>query len=103
MKTVQVTDDLYNEIKDRLPTSSMVEFIGKKLFIRTVTYHLIGEVVAFVDGFLQLESASCVFDSGDFKTALGKGLLTNAEFIGTVWVNTASITDMFPWNHGLPK
>jgi hypothetical protein len=103
VKTIQVSDGLYEEIKDRLPISSLGQFIGKKLFIRTVTYHLIGEVVAFTDGFFQLENASVVFDSGNFATALGKGQLSQSEIVGKVWVNTASITDMFPWTHELKK
>lgn len=76
---------------------------GSKLFIRTVTYHLVGEVVGTTEsGFVELTDAAWVADSGRFMQALEKGALNEVEPVGTAWVNTASITDVFPWKHALP-
>lgn len=76
---------------------------GNKLFIRTVTYHLVGEVVALGDdGFVELKDAAWVADSGRFTQALEKGTLNEVEPVGVAWVNTAAVTDAFPWKHALP-
>lgn len=79
---------------------------GDKVFVRTVTYHLIGEVesTVVVEGvsFVKLAQASWVADSGRFHTALADGTLNEVEPVGEAWVNLASITDMFPWKHALP-
>jgi hypothetical protein len=77
---------------------------GDKLFIRTVTFHHVGKVVdqGQADGFLQLESASWVADSGRFHTAIQEGELSEVEYVGEVFVNLAAIVDAFPWDHDLP-
>jgi len=80
----------------------MDKFVGKKLFIRTVTYHLVGQVEKIEDGFIELSTASWVADSGRFHKAIADGTLAEVEPVGTAFVNVASITDMFPWAHELP-
>lgn len=75
---------------------------GEKLFIRTVTYHLVGEVVNVSGSVMELKDASWVADSGRFHQAITKGTLNEVEPVGTAYVNTASITDAFPWIHELP-
>ena len=79
---------------------------GEKVFVRTVTYHLVGEVAGTesVGGttFVRLEGASWVADSGRFGAAIAKGTLSEVEHVGTALVNVASITDAFPWRHELP-
>lgn len=76
---------------------------GQRLFIRTVTYHLVGEVVALgEDGFVELKDAAWVADSGRFAQAIATGTLNEVEPVGRAWVNTASITDVFPWAHDVP-
>ena len=75
---------------------------GDKLFIRTVTYHQLGEVVAVTDGWLRLKNASWVADSGRFHTALETGELSEVECCGDITVNTQTIVDVFPWTHDLP-
>ena|ERR1700722_18448650 len=94
MKTVIVSTDI--------ETPPLAEFLGQKLFIRTLTYHLVGEVVAITDNFFELKNASWVADSGRFMQAIKEGKLNEVEPVGTAWVNTDSITDMFPWEHELP-
>ena len=75
---------------------------GDKLFIRTVTFHHVGEVVEEADGFLRLKGASWVAESGRFHTALEEGELAEVEYVGDAFVNVATIVDVFPWTHDLP-
>jgi len=76
---------------------------GEKLFIRTVTFHHVGEVVAEDDGFLRLVNASWVPDSGRFHTAIDEGELLEVEYVGAAFVNVSTIVDAFPWDHDLPS
>jgi len=49
-KTITISDDTYESIKDQLGADEQVDisdlqdFVGKKIFVRTVTYHLVGKV-----------------------------------------------------------
>ena len=92
----QLSEDEVTEVDD------LEDFVGKKLFIRTVTYHLVGEVVKKIANFLQLKNASWVADSGRFMQAIKDGTLDEVEPVGEAWVNLNAITDMFPWKHKLP-
>jgi hypothetical protein len=82
--------------------SSLRELIGMNLFIRTVTYHSVGQVVGIVDGFLVLAGASWVADSGRFMNALRDGTLNEVEPVGGMLVAVSAIVDIFPWKHSLP-
>jgi hypothetical protein len=79
---------------------------GDKVFVRTVTYHLIGTVKkADEDGFLILEPAVWVADSGRFAAAIDTGSLNEVEVPATpteVAVSRGSIVDVWPWNHDIP-
>lgn len=77
--------------------------IGKAYFIRTVTYHLTGRLVAVDKDFLLLEDAAWVADSGRFTQAIGEGKLSEVEPVGEAIVNKQSICDAFPWKHELPQ
>lgn len=75
----------------------------KKVFIRTVTYHHVGEVEGVVGDFVLLKNASWVADSGRFHVALRDGKLSEVEPMpGVVAVNTKAIVDVAEWNHELP-
>lgn len=78
------------------------ELTGKKVFIRTVTYHLVGKVEKVVDGFIKLSGASWIADSGRFSQAIKEGTLNEVEPVEKAWVSLGSIVDIFPWNHELP-
>ncbi len=78
------------------------ELTGKKLFIRTVTYFLVGKVEAVEDGFIRLSGASWVADTGRFSQAISDGTLNEVEPVGNAYVSLGSIVDMFPWTHELP-
>lgn len=108
-KTITVSDDTFELIKNQLKTEEKVDitdlddFIGKKLFIRTVTYHLVGKVVKRIGNMFELEDASWVADSGRFMNAIKEGKLDEVEPVGQAFVNMNSVVDMFPWVHDLPS
>jgi hypothetical protein len=107
MKTIEVSEEVFEKIKDQLgesvDVSSLDDFVGQKLFIRTVTYHLLGEVVKRAGNLLELKDASWVADSGRFMNAIKEGTLNEVEPVGKCWVNSQGIIDIFPWAHPLPK
>jgi uncharacterized Fe-S cluster-containing protein len=78
------------------------KLVGTEVFIRTVTYHLVGRVKSFDGAFFELEDASWVADSGRFHQAIKDGTLNEVEPVGVAFVNVGAITDMFPWTHALP-
>lgn len=77
--------------------------VGKKYFVRTVTYHLVGKVLEIDGDFLILTDASWVADSGRFSKALELGGLREIEYVGEAIINMKAITDAFPWHHDCPK
>jgi len=78
--------------------------IGDKVFIRTVTYHYTGRVIAQDDGFVTLEEAAWVADSGRFAQALSDGTLEEVEpYPDRVQVALSAIVDVSPWLHNLPR
>lgn len=107
--TLEISDETYEKIKDQLTSEELTEinklddFVGKKLFIRTVTYHLTGEVVKRIGNFIQLKKAAWIADSGRFMEAIKNGTLDEVEPVGEAWVNLNAVTDMFPWKHKLPE
>jgi hypothetical protein len=110
MRTISVSEETYNAIKDQLGEEEKIEvnsykdLVGKKLYIRTVTYHLTGKVEKVVGMFLQLSNAAWVADSGRFMQAIEKGELKEVEPMKAVtWVNLNSVTDMCIWKHKLPE
>lgn len=108
-KTITISEDTYELIKDQLTQNERVDLskiedlVGKKWFFRTVTYHLVGKVIKTFGNFLHLENASWVADSGRFMQAIKNGKLNEYEEVGECFVNLDSVTDFFPWKHSLPK
>lgn len=77
--------------------------IGKKYFVRTVTYHLVGELVHVDDRELLFKDASWVASSGRFHIALRDGVLAEVEpFASPVIMGRGSIVDACEWLHALP-
>ena len=109
MKTIQVSEETYDRIKEQLEDEETIEvdsyedMIGKQFFFRTVTYHLVGKVTKRIGHFLQLENASWIADSGRFMNAIKEGTLSEVEPVGAAFINIESVTDFFPWKHKLPK
>ena len=52
MKTVCIADEVYEKLKDQLgehtDITSLEDWIGKDIFIRTLTYHFVGHVEKIV-------------------------------------------------------
>lgn len=107
-RTIEISEETYEKIREQLQAdelvdvSSLDDLVGKKFFIRTVTYHMTGKVVKRMGTFIQLEDAAWIADSGRFSQAILNGELDEVEPVGTMWVNLSSIVDFFPWKHKLP-
>ena len=81
-----------------------LKLVGNAYFFRTVTYHLVGKVVAqHGGGIIELDEASWVADSGRFMQAIKSGTLNEVEPVGKAYLNLKSVTDFFPWVHELPQ
>lgn len=78
--------------------------VGDQLFIRTVTFHLVGKVEEVDGEWVRLSGASWVADSGRFHKAIADGVsaLSEVEHVGDAYVNMATAVDAFPWAHDLP-
>ena len=108
MKTITISDETYESIREQLgdeekiDISSLEELIGKKLFLRTVTYHILGKVERVIGKLLCLSTASWVADSGRFMNAIKQGTLDEVEPVGNWFVNLDTVTDFGEWKHKLP-
>jgi hypothetical protein len=84
-------------------SSLAAKLVGSKVLIRTVTYFLLGEVVEGVGGFVKLDGASWVADTGRLSKAIADGTLNEVEMLGDgVHVNLGAAVDVIPWHHALP-
>lgn len=104
-KTIEVSDEVYEQIKDQLGDSKEIfsyeDLVGGAYYFRTVTYHLVGKVKKIVGRFAYLESASWIADSGRFMNAIKDGTLNEVEPVGVAFVNLDTVTDFFPWKHSV--
>lgn len=109
MKTITISEQTYEGIKDQLKEkekvdiSSLDDIVGEKLFLRTVTYHFLGKCVKKMGNFIQLEGASWIADSGRFMDFIIEGKINEVEPVGTWFVNLDTVTDFGIWKHELPK
>lgn len=88
-----------NEVKT---INAYEDFVGQSIFVRTVTYHLVGRVTKIVGKLIFLEDASWVADSGRFMNAIKDGTFDEVEPVGDWFVNMDSIVDGGLWMHELP-
>ncbi len=110
MKNLIISDENYEKIKNKLDEEEKIDIdviedlIGRKFYIRTITYHCVGKITKKVGSFLVLEDASWIADSGRFSDAIkdGFGISAEIEPVGEMMVNLNSIVDMFIWKHSLP-
>ena len=86
-------------------SGEMTDFIiGECVFIRTITYHHTGRVVAETPLFVVLEDAAWIADSARWTDTISKGELSEVEPVNVpVRVAKASIVDITPWLHPLPR
>ena len=78
--------------------------VGQKLFIRTVTHHYTGRLVAVHDQELVIEDAAWIADDGRFNECLKNGTPSEVEPYpkGRVIIGRGSILDVSEWKHDLP-
>ena len=109
MKTLEISEETYQKIKNQLAEDEQIEinsyedFVGQKVFLRTVTYHIVGKVTKMVGNLMFLKDASWVADSGRFMQAIRDGSLKEVEPVGDWFVNVGSLVDGGIWKHKLPK
>jgi len=99
----QLTSDMVKSIilKDGNDSAFVV---GEPIFMRTVTYHLTGRIIAIKNGFLVLDNAAWIADDGRFTQAINNGELKEVEPVNSfVRVNISSIVDAYHWSHDLPR
>lgn len=80
--------------------------IGETVFIRTVTYHYTGRVLAVYANEIVLADATWVADSGRWSAALQTGTLSEVEPYpdgAEVVISRGAIVDVSPWRHPLPR
>jgi hypothetical protein len=80
-------------------------FLGKAVFIRTVTHHHTGRLVEVADSELVLEDAAWIADDGRFSGALASGKLNEVEPFpgGRVVIGRGAVIDCCAWEHALPR
>lgn len=110
-RTITISDEKYELIKSQLSEeeqkdiSNLQDFVGKKIFVRTVTYHLLGEVTKIVGNIFFLKNASWVADSKRLSGFVTGKISDSAEieYIGDWFFNINSITDGGFWLSKLPN
>ena len=106
---IEISKNLYEKLKLELDQDQIKEinsysdFIGEKLFIRTVTYHIVGKCYKIVGNIMFLKDASWIADSGRFMNFIKEGILNEVEPIGDWFVNIEAIVDGGIWKHELPN
>lgn len=109
MKTIQISDECFEKLKDQLTSEEQIdiskldEMIGKSYFFRTVTYHMTGKVKRIVGSFVVLTDAAWIADSGRFMDCIKSGKLNEVEPVGNAYLNLSTVVDFFDWKHELPK
>jgi len=108
-RTIEVSEETYQKIKEQLGAdtilfdiSDMQEFVGKNIFVRTITYHLVGKVEKIVGDFVFLSDASWIADSGRFMQFVEDGKLNEVEPVGNWFFNLQTVVDGCVWRHPLP-
>ena len=80
----------------------MKALIGKNVVVRTVTMYHVGRLTKVEDGFLTLEEAAWVADTGRWSEFLAKGTPEQVEpFPGTCYVSVGAVVDVCEWSHDL--
>lgn len=78
--------------------------VGECVFVRTVTFHYTGRIVALTNQEMVLDEAAWIADSGRWSSALATGTLNEVEpYPGIVSISRSAIVDVAPWTHALPR
>ena len=85
-------------------SSLLDDLLGTNVFVRSVTFHYTGKLVAADDSFLLLEDAAWIADSGIFSEALTTGDLNEVEpYPEMCFVSRGAIVDISHWQFDLPR
>jgi len=85
------------------PTTALLPTVGQPIFVRTVTHHYTGEVVACNKDWIRLRKAAWIASDGRFSEALHTGRFAEVEpYPGEVTIGTGGILDWSDWPHELP-
>ena len=80
--------------------------VGENYFIRTVTHHLTGKLIAVTSNELWLKDAAWIADDGRFMQAIRDGVLNEIEPFPDgeeVPVGRGALIDAVIWKHALPR
>ena len=87
-----------------MPKKTIALPVGKNVLVRTVTHYYTGFLAAIIDGFLVLDDAAWIPDTGQWSNALLTGHLTEVEpYPATAYVAFGSVVDLSVWGHDLPR
>lgn len=77
--------------------------IGEKYVVRTMVYHIIGELREVTETDLYFEPAAWLAVGTRMSHMLKTGDVDEVEpFIHGAWVSRASVCDWTPWQHAIP-
>ena len=80
------------------------QYVGQNVFIRTVTHHYTGKLVAADEKWLRLEDAAWIADNGRFTDCLRDGKPVEVEpFPGEALIGVGAVLDVSIWTHPLPR
>lgn len=80
--------------------------VGTSIVIRTDAYHYIGTIAQSIVGWVMLEPAVWLADSGRWGEFLATGLTDRTEvepYPAECWIPTHRILDASTWNHPVPR
>ena len=89
-KVIEVSENMYDD------------FVGEKIFVRTVTQYLVGKVTKTVGNMVFLSDASWIADTGRFSDAIKTGTFNEQEPVGDWFFNMDCVVDGGIWKHDLP-
>ena len=80
--------------------------VGQNYFLRTVTHHLTGTLIAVTDKELWLRDAAWIADDGRFTQAMASGSFFEVEPYpegAEIPVGRGALIDGMLWPHALPR
>lgn len=110
MKNIEecIREQVAAVIQEYLPrsTGQSPTRLGNKVYIRTVTHHYTGQIVALTESEIVLSDAAWIADSGRWATAFKTGELNEIEPYPDdvqVAVSRGAVCDVATWPHALPR
>ena len=87
------------------PEARLWSYVGKAVYVETVTKFYTGRVVDVSPEFIALKDAAWIADTGRYTDALDSGEFNEVEPIpvGTVLVGIGAIVSVLEWAHALPR